>query len=129
MPRYAFSVLQVGVVSVTAGPEDEKAASAVSRGHLRASHADRERVIGTLKAAFIQGRLAKDELDLRVGQAFASRTYGELAGQPSSAGRPGLLAVTATSAASASAVGYYSSSTGQPRTLIMRWNGTSWSLS
>jgi hypothetical protein len=36
-------------------------------------------VIGVLKAAFVQGRLAKDEFDLRVGQAFASRTYAELA--------------------------------------------------
>src|SRR5262249_46286978 len=43
------------------------------------SHAGREHVIGTLKAAFVQGRLAKDEFDLRVGQALASRTYAELA--------------------------------------------------
>jgi hypothetical protein len=43
------------------------------------SHADREQVIGTLKAAFVQGRLTKDELDARVGQTFASRTYTELA--------------------------------------------------
>jgi hypothetical protein len=48
-------------------------------GHLRASHADRERVIGTLKAAFVQGRLTKGEFDLRVGQVLASRTYGDLA--------------------------------------------------
>ena len=52
---------------------------AEGRGHLRASHADRERVIGTLKAAFVQGRLTKDEFDLRVGQTFAARTYAELA--------------------------------------------------
>jgi len=52
---------------------------AVGRGHLRASHADRERVIGTLKAAFVQGRLIKDELDLRVGQTLTARTYAELA--------------------------------------------------
>jgi len=52
---------------------------AASRGHLRASPADREQVIGTLKAAFVQGRLAKDEFDLRVGQALASRTYADLA--------------------------------------------------
>jgi hypothetical protein len=32
-----------------------------------------------LKAAFVQGRLAKDEFDARVGQTFASRTYAELA--------------------------------------------------
>ncbi len=47
-------------------------------GHMRASHADREGVIDTLKAAFVQGRLTKDELDLRVGLTFVSRTYGEL---------------------------------------------------
>ena len=55
------------------------AAAAAGRGRLRVSHADREQVIGTLKAAFVQGMLAKDELDLRVGQAFASRTYADLA--------------------------------------------------
>jgi hypothetical protein len=58
---------------------DEKAAGAAAHGHFRASHADRERVIDTLKAAFIQGRLTKDELELRVGQTLASRTYAELA--------------------------------------------------
>ncbi len=49
------------------------------RGRLRASDADREHVIEMLKAAFVQGRLTKDELDLRVGQTFVSRTYAELA--------------------------------------------------
>jgi Domain of unknown function (DUF1707) len=47
-------------------------------GELRASHADRERVIGLLKTAFVQGMLAKDEFDQRVGQAFAARTHAEL---------------------------------------------------
>jgi hypothetical protein len=46
--------------------------------YLRASHADREQMIGTLQAAFVQGVLAKDEFDRRVGQALASRTYAEL---------------------------------------------------
>jgi hypothetical protein len=36
-------------------------------------------VIDVLKAAFVQGRLTKAELDGRVGQAFASRTYEDLA--------------------------------------------------
>ena len=62
-----------------AGPGDEIAAAAGDRGRLRASHADREQVVEVLKAAFVQGRLAQDELDARVGQAFAARTYGELA--------------------------------------------------
>jgi len=53
--------------------------AAAGRGHMRACHADRERVIDTLKTAFVQGRLTKDELDQRVGQAFASKTYAELA--------------------------------------------------
>ena len=61
-----------------AGPGDEM--STAGRGFSpRASHADREQVIDTLKAAFVQGLLTKDELDARVGQAFASRTYAELA--------------------------------------------------
>jgi len=62
-----------------ARPGDEIAAGAGGRGYLRASHADREQVIETLKAAFVQGRLTKGEFDLRVGQAFAARTYAELA--------------------------------------------------
>lgn len=49
------------------------------RNHLRASHADRAQAIEVLKAAFVQGRLTKDELDLRVGQTLWSRTYAELA--------------------------------------------------
>jgi DUF1707 SHOCT-like domain len=36
-------------------------------------------LIATLKAAFIRGRLTRDELDLRVGQTLGSRTYAELA--------------------------------------------------
>jgi Domain of unknown function (DUF1707) len=59
-------------------PGDDIAKAARDRGHLRASHADREQVIETLKAAFVQGMLAKDEFDLRVEQTFASRTYAEL---------------------------------------------------
>jgi hypothetical protein len=62
-----------------AGPGDEKAAGASGRGDLRASHADREQVIEALKVAFVQGRLDRDEFDLRVDQVFASRTYAELA--------------------------------------------------
>ena len=57
----------------------DKMPVATGHGQLRASHADREQVISSLKAAFVQGRLTKDEFDLRVGQTFASRTYAELA--------------------------------------------------
>ena len=53
---------------VATGPEDY-AAVPDGHGRLRASRADREQAIGTLKAAFVQGRLTKDELDERVGRA------------------------------------------------------------
>lgn len=61
-----------------ANPGDEMAASAVGRGALRASRAEREQVIEVLKAAFVQGLLTKDELDMRVGQTLEPRTYAEL---------------------------------------------------
>jgi hypothetical protein len=49
------------------------------RGHLRASHADREHVIDVLKGAFVAGRLTKDELEARVGHTLAARTFADLA--------------------------------------------------
>ena len=58
-----------------AGPQGPAAAG---RGRLRVGHADRERVIDTLKDAFTQGRLTRDELDARTSQALAARTYAEL---------------------------------------------------
>ena len=61
-------------------PEHEIAGTAGgNRSHLRASHADREQLIGTLKTAFVQGRLTEDELGARVDLVYASRTYAELA--------------------------------------------------
>jgi hypothetical protein len=68
---------------------------------MRAGHDDREQVIGELKAAFVQGRLDKDELEERAGRAVTSRTYGELAAltadipdpvpeAPAAAGRAGV---------------------------------------
>jgi hypothetical protein len=60
---------------VITGPEE----GAAGHGRLRASHADREQVIDTLKTAFADGRLDKDELDARVGQTIVARTYAQLA--------------------------------------------------
>jgi hypothetical protein len=77
---------------VITGPEDGAAAG---RGHLKAAHADREHVIDLLKAAFVQDRLTKDELDARTGQALTARTYAELGtltadipAEPPAAGAP-----------------------------------------
>jgi hypothetical protein len=61
-----------------AGPEHEMPAEG-RRGRLRASHADREHVIDTLKAAYVYGLVTKEEFDTRVSQTFAARTYAELA--------------------------------------------------
>ena len=57
----------------------DEVAVAGGLGHLRASHADREQVIDTLKVAFMQGRLTKGALDVGLGRALAARTYAELA--------------------------------------------------
>jgi DUF1707 SHOCT-like domain len=54
------------------------AVGVAGRGPMRASHADREQVIEALKDAFVQGRLTKDELDVRAGRALAARTCAEL---------------------------------------------------
>src|SRR5258708_17123502 len=48
-------------------------------GRMRASTADRDRAVDVLKAGFAEGRLTKDEYDARVSQAYAARTYAELA--------------------------------------------------
>ena len=61
------------------GPEDEKAAAVPGRGYRRASRADREQAIDVLKAAFVQGRLTKDEFDARIGLTFTARARAELA--------------------------------------------------
>jgi Domain of unknown function (DUF1707) len=57
------------------GPGDE-IAGAEGHSPLRASRTDCEQVIDALKAAFVQGRLAKDEFDLRVGHVLAA--YADL---------------------------------------------------
>jgi hypothetical protein len=45
---------------------------------LRASDADRERIVSALADAFADGRLTHDELDARTTSATAARTLGEL---------------------------------------------------
>src|ERR1700751_333024 len=77
LPPYSLESL-VAEEAVMAEPPDHVSAAA-GRGPLRAAHADREQVIGILKTAFVQGMLAKDEFDQRVGRTFASQTYADLA--------------------------------------------------
>jgi len=61
------------------GPGSEITAGMADRGAMRTSRAEREQAIEVLKAAFVQGRLAKDEFDVRAGQALTARTCAELA--------------------------------------------------
>ena len=61
------------------GPAGQTAAAPDGYGRMRASRADREQAIDTLKAAYVQGRLTKDELDERLGRALVPLTYAELA--------------------------------------------------
>src|ERR1700683_1589700 len=57
------------------GKDNEKDA----RARLRTSHADRNQAIDRLKAAFVHGRLTKDELVARTAKAYSARTYADLA--------------------------------------------------
>jgi hypothetical protein len=62
-------------MKMTTGPLDPAAGG----GWLLAGHADRERVIETLKDAFVDGRLTRDEFDARTVRALIARTYADLA--------------------------------------------------
>lgn len=52
--------------------------AAGSYARIRASTADRDRSIEVLKASFVEGRLTKDELDLRVGQVLTARLFPDV---------------------------------------------------
>ncbi|MFF2010217.1 DUF1707 domain-containing protein [Streptomyces sp. NPDC058195] len=58
---------------MTADPSRSAAA------RMRASDADREAVVEQLREAAGEGRIDLDELDTRLGQALAAKTYAELA--------------------------------------------------
>jgi len=62
---------------VAIGPWDPLAAAA--SGHMRASDADRDRVVDALKVAYVYGLLTREELAAHSGQALAARTYADLA--------------------------------------------------
>ena len=69
------------------------------RRHLRVSDADREQTADLLRQAAGDGRITFDELDQRLGAAYAAVTYGDLsevtADLPASGEqRPGVLATT-----------------------------------
>jgi hypothetical protein len=63
---------------VATGPAGQTAAARDGYGRMRTSRADREQAIDTLKAAYVQGRLTKDELDERLARALVPLTHAEL---------------------------------------------------
>jgi Domain of unknown function (DUF1707) len=60
------------------GPPNMGPPTAMVNPSWRAATADRERTVGVIRAGFAEGRLSQDELDERVAQAYAARTYAEL---------------------------------------------------
>ncbi|HLX49581.1 MAG TPA: DUF1707 and DUF4190 domain-containing protein [Streptosporangiaceae bacterium] len=55
--------------------------SGAEHAKMRACDADREGTADMLRGAFVEGRLSQEELDERLGQVYAARTYGDLAAQ------------------------------------------------
>ena len=76
-----------------------------SSSQLRAADRDRDATVSILQAAYAEGRLTRDEYDIRIGHALSAQTYGQLAaltadlpgpsGQPASAPRTNSLAIAA----------------------------------
>src|ERR1700677_2673807 len=76
---FALWVFLCAEAAVMSQPGDQGGVAWAGYGRMLASRADRERVVDVLKAAFVQGRLTKDEFESGVGRALGSRTYAELA--------------------------------------------------
>lgn len=77
-PRHAVA-LRSSISGVANYPEQARPSSHPA-GHsgLRASDADRERVVEVLRQAAGDGRLSIDELDERISAVYAAKTYAEL---------------------------------------------------
>ncbi|MGW5612625.1 DUF1707 SHOCT-like domain-containing protein [Streptomyces sp. NPDC003877] len=77
-------------------PTEEQSARPGSPPELRASHADRDRVVDVLRIAAGDGLLTAEELDERLEAALSARTLKELA--PLTADLPSTLAAAGTQA-------------------------------
>ncbi|MCY0934744.1 DUF1707 SHOCT-like domain-containing protein [Streptomyces sp. H34-S4] len=98
LPEKALSEEAVSEQVSPAGPPAEGPLPA-----LRASDADRERVVDRLRDAVAEGRLDMDEFEERLDAAYRSRTYAEL--EPLTRDLPALGATAPLAAAPAAAVG------------------------
>jgi class 3 adenylate cyclase len=71
-------IYQVEAAFLTAKSVALTAKQPVRPDELRASHADRERVVDVLRTAAGDGRLTADDLDQRLAAAFTARTLADL---------------------------------------------------
>jgi len=72
---------------------------------LRAGDADRDRTIGLLRDAYSEGRLTHEEFEVRLEQAHAARTFGELDALTSDLPAPAPAPAPSAPAAAMSATG------------------------
>jgi hypothetical protein len=63
---------------VTASLPEPSSVGPIAGGNLRASDADRERVLTVLSTAFAEGRLTHDEHDERLGRVMSAKTFDDL---------------------------------------------------
>lgn len=61
------------------GPPQAPAPPGFAQPAMRAASADRDRTIDVLTAAYGEGRLSKEEFDVRCARVLSARTYAELA--------------------------------------------------
>jgi Domain of unknown function (DUF1707) len=60
-------------------PKFTRQTRAVAYGpEMRASDGDREKIVGRLRDAHVEGRLSADEFEDRLNAAYTAQTYGEL---------------------------------------------------
>lgn len=71
-------IYEVEAVFLAAPPAVPAAEQHTSPVELRATHADRERIVQELRAAAADGRLTAEELDQRLEAALAARTLADL---------------------------------------------------
>lgn len=90
---------------MTVGSSFSQVRAADTVSQVRAADRDRDATVSVLQAAYAEGRLTRDEYDLRAGQALTAQTYGQLAaltadlpvhgGQPAGPARTNPLAIAA----------------------------------
>ncbi|MER8183933.1 DUF1707 and DUF4190 domain-containing protein [Kitasatospora sp. NPDC094015] len=77
-PQYPAPYQQQPPPVVYQAPVQPVASQAALQAAMRASHADRERTVDVLKAAYAEGRLSAEEYSQRFDAVHRAQTYGQL---------------------------------------------------